>query len=92
MGSNKKLNIINILIFILSVLPIVLVNVISRGNFIAGPFLTILFIFLMVTQIIMIILAFNSEKKWFQKLTLILNMIILVFMYWMLYGYIYDLK
>lgn len=92
MGLNKKLNIINILIFTLSFPPIILINTISRGNFIAGPFLTIVFALLMAIQIIMIILAFNSIKSRLQKLTLITNIIILIFMYWMLYGYIYDLS
>lgn len=92
MVSNKKLNITNVLIFIIGLPPIVLINTITRGNFIAGYFLTIIFSLLLVFQIIMIFISVNSVKGWIKKLTLIFNIGILIFMYWMLHGYIYDLS
>lgn len=89
MEWNKKIRIANIIIFIICFLPIVLVNTISKGNFIAGPFLTILFLILLFVQFLIVL---YNKKGSPLKIFFIVNIMILVFMYWMLFGYIFDLK
>ena len=88
--GSKKLNIINIIVFILCLLPIILINTISRGNFIAGPVSTFIFAILLFIQVILILVSMGKSLR-FMAIVLCINVAIMIFMYWMLYGYIFNM-
>ena len=86
----KKLNILNIIVFILCLLPIILINIIPRGNFIAGPVSTFIFAILLFVQMVLILISVNRSIR-FIIIVLCINALAFIFMYWTLYGYIFKI-
>lgn len=92
MEWSKVLRLVSIILILLCIVPIYLVNKIPRGNFIAGPIIVIIDIALLIIQIILVIFMFNINNKKLIWMFSIINFLILIFSYWLLYSYIYKLS
>ena len=71
--QNINYSLINIIIIILEILALVLINVIPRGNFLAAYVCTVIYIFLMLVQFLIILISTNSIKKWVKNLCIAIN-------------------
>ena len=90
--QNINYSLINIIIIILEILALVLINVIPRGNFLAAYVCTVIYIFLMLVQFLIILISTNSIKKWVKNLCVAINFFLYLFLYYIFYGYIFELS
>ncbi len=90
--QNINYSLINIIIIILEILALVLINVIPRGNFLAAYVCTVIYIFLMLVQFLIILISTNSIKKWVKNLCIAINFFLYLFLYYIFYGYIFELS
>lgn len=90
--QNINYSLINIIIIILEILALVLINVIPRGNFLAAYVYTVIYIFLMLVQFLIILISTNSIKKWVKNLCVAINFFLYLFLYYIFYGYIFELS
>lgn len=87
MLSDKVLKILSIVIIPLSIIPIVLINYISRGNFIAGPVLMFLGIGVISIQVLLTIFISAQKNQKTNTVLFIINLIGTIFCYYLLYRY-----
>ncbi len=86
--QNINYSLINIIIIILEILALVLINVIPRGNFLAAYVCTVIYIFLMLVQFLIILISTNSIKKWVKNLCIAINFFVSILILYFLWVYI----
>lgn len=91
MNVNKYIKITALIGLLISIISIVLVNTISRGNFIVGPLYSLIMVILIAIQIVIIVIIWQQQQK--IKLYIVLSFVIaaLILNCMMLYHYLFKM-
>lgn len=86
--TNRNYNILFCILQILTVVFLVIINVIEKNNFLIGPFMTILILFLFIIQL----LLFTFLKRYKIRILPLLVFSLLVFFLEIYFMYVFSFK
>ena len=91
MELNKYVKISSISGISISVISILVINTLQRGNFIAGPLYSIIITFIIMVQMVATIIVWREYRKWKLYTTLSIILLSTTFDCMMLYQYIFKM-